>query len=363
MRSNRGGAPLWQTAMICLGEAARNVATGTTRAALGALGLLIIVLGVVATDALAAAQVFTQQRAVADGGGATHIVAADGAISPQRCLALSGLRGVVGVMALREADARLPVLAMPHTAPATYEVAGDVEAVLGGVRTSRMGIWLAEGLSARLGAGPIPLADGSQAQVLGTFPYPDDGRSSRLATVTLLPVTADGAFDACWLKVWPHEPASVALLDSALEPGVENAERSVLNPTFGEPHSTADLLQARPTRPLLLVGLVATGGLGFALVWMRRVELSLALHLGVRPPQQRWQVLVETSAWALPAAALGAAVAGAVSAPGASPAEAAWLAREVAILTAALTALALAGALSATLLIREHKLFAWTKDR
>lgn len=348
---------------IFLGEAARNVATGTTRAVLGALGLLIIMFGIVAADTLAAAQVFAQQREVAGGGGATHIVAAEGAVDAGRCLALTGLRGVVGAIALRAADARLPVLAMPHTAPATYEVAGDVGRVLGGTRTSPAGIWLAEGLAARVGPGPIPLADSTEAQVMGSFAYPSDGRDSRLATAALLPVTAEGRFDACWLKVWPHEPGSVAFLDSALEPGTENAERSVLNSKFGEPRATVDLLRERPTRPLLLVGLAAAAGLGFALIWMRRVELSLALHLGVRRWQQRWQVLLETSAWGIPAAALGAVVAGAVGARGTSAAEAAWLGREIAIVSVALTALVLAGALAATLMIREHKLFAWTKDR
>ena len=253
-----------------LSEAIRNVNSGTTRAVLAAAALLVILAGTVLQDALAVQHVFIDQRAVRTGGGATHIVAAPAGINGQQCLALRGLKGVVGTIALREVPDRLDLLAYPHSKPALYDVAGGLAEVLDAHPSGPPGVWLSEVMATRFGSGPLAMADGSSAVVAGTFPYPDDGRNSQLASAALQPVPPFGRFDACWVTIWPHDDASLALLDTAIVPGTENATRQQLNPTFGTPTPTITLLRTRSTRWLPIVG---------AAIWVVLEELLTSFRI------------------------------------------------------------------------------------
>lgn len=346
-----------------LSEAARNVASGTTRAVFGALTLLVILAGTVLQDAVAVEQVFIAQRAVRAGGGATHIVAAPAGVDGQRCVALRGLKGVVGSIALSEVPDRFDLLAYPHSKPALYDVAGDISSVLDARPSMPTGVWLSDAMAARFGGGPLPMADGASAFVAGVFPYPDDGRNSQLASAALQPVPPSGRFDACWVTIWPHHEASLALLDTAIIPGTDNVTRQQLNPTFGTPAPTISLLRTRSTRWLLAIGAAASAALGYTLIRTRRVELSLAQHLGVRAAQQHLQLRLETLCWAFPASALAAALTLVVATAHTTAPEARWFLAHILIGIATCLVAALAGSQAAALTIVENKLYLWTKDR
>lgn len=346
-----------------LSEAARNLASGTTRAVFAALALLVILAGTVLQDALAVEHVFIAQRAVRVGGGATHIVAAPAGIDGQRCVALRGLNGVVGSIALREVPDRFGLLAYPHSKPALYDVAGDIPSVLDARPSMPTGVWLSEAMATRFGSGPLPMADGTSVVAAGTFPYPDDGRNSQLASAALQPVPPSGRFDACWVTIWPHDDASLALLETAIVPGTDNVTRQHLNPTFGTPAPTITLLQTRSTRWLLAIGAAASAALGYTLIRTRRVELSLAQHLGVRVTQQRLQLGLETLCWTFPAGILAAALTLVVTTAHTTAPEARWLLAHILIGVATCLVAALTGSQAAALTIVEKKLYLWTKDR
>lgn len=346
-----------------LSETIRNVDSGTTRAVFGALALLAILTGTVLQDALAVQHIFINQRAVRTGGGATHIVAAPAGIDGQQCIALQGLTGVVGTIALREVPARFDLLAYPYSQPALYDAAGDIPEVLVASPSGPPGVWLSEVMATRFGSGPLAIADGSSAVVAGTFPYPDDGRNSQLASAALQPVPPFGRFDACWMTIWPHDDASLALLDTALVPGTDNVTRQQLNPTFGTPTPTIDLLRTRSTRWLLAVGAAVSAALGYISIRTRRVELSLAQHLGVHGPQQRIQLGLETLCWALPASALATTVALITTTAHTTAPESRWLLTHIMVGVAASLIATLTGSLAAALTIVEKRLYIWTKDR
>lgn len=355
-----GGAMRWSS---ILSEATRNVASGTIRAMLASLALLVIIAGTVLQDALAVEHVFIAQRAVRTGGGATHIIAAPAGIDGQRCVALQGLKGVVGAIALREVRDRFDLLAYPHSKPALYDVAGDIPATLDAQPSGPPGVWLSEAMATRFGTGPLAMADGTSALVAGTFPYPDDGRNSQLASAALQPVPSPGRFDARWATIWPHDEATFALLSTVVVPGTDNVARQQLNPAFGTPTPTISLLQTRSTRWLLVIGAAASACLGYTLIRTRRVELSLAQHLGVRATQQHIQLELETMCWALPASALATTITLVVTTANTTAPEARWLVTHILVGVAACLVATLTGSMAAALTITGKKLYSWTKDR
>lgn len=346
-----------------LSEATRNVTSGTTRAVLASLALLVILGGTILQDAFAVQHVFIAQRAVRAGGGATHIVSAPAGIDGQRCVALGGLDGVIGAIALREVRDRFDLLSYPHSKPALYDAAGDISSALDAQPAGPTGVWLSESMATRFGTGPLAMADGSSAVVAGTFPYPDDGRNSQLASAALQPVPSAGRFDSCWVTIWPHDERSLALLETALVPGTDNVTRQQLNPAFGTPTPTITLLQTRATRWLPLIGAVLSAALGYTLIRMRRVELSLAQHLGVRATQQHIQLQLETMYWVLPASALATTIALVATTVSTTAPEARWILTHIVVGVTTCLVAALTGSLAGALTIIEKKLYLWTKDR
>jgi hypothetical protein len=111
----------------------------------------------------------------------------------------------------------------------------------------------------------------------------------------------------------------------------------------------------------LLVSLVP----GFSSVWIRRLELSSALHCGAGAWATRSMVAVESLVWALAAAGLCVpfiAAACGVNGDGASAETQEVLAVQVRSVPA-MVAGSVAGAVAAASLVRERHLFRYFKDR
>ncbi|MFJ6678617.1 hypothetical protein ACIQLK_05735 [Microbacterium sp. NPDC091382] len=351
-----------------LGESFRNVRSGTTRALLGVVALFSILLGTVASDGLAASDIFSSQRAVRASGASVVTVSALGGIDGERCASLARVHGVVGAFALREAPARLTLDAMPDTSFALYETTGDPVAVLGGRSTSD-GLLMSSQISTLLAAADRPLLSVANevepVRVDGVFNYPDDGRNSQLAAAFLASTAASGAFDSCWFSLWPPSEELAGLASLVVMPGVDASSVSIgqLNQTFGRATTTDELMQTRTTRYLPPAGALLAFVLTFLMIRSRRVELSVARHLGQSARGQVGQLLIETATWALVTTLAAFAVMTPFATASLTAREVEWVLEVLTLNVAVVFLFSLIGATAATLTISSRRMQSWSKDR
>lgn len=102
--------------------------------------------------------------------------------------------------------------------------------------------------------------------------------------------------------------------------------------------------------------------LGVASIWMRRVELASNIHAGAKRRDLRLQHLLETVAWAVPAAVVCTGI-GFVLALSLAPAEAVSLCLRTTQLTGSLLLGALIGAVAGVQFMRERDLSRFVKGR
>lgn len=344
-----------------LREAWRNVTSGTTRALVGTVLLAAILIGVGLVDGLARRDVFLDQRAYRAAGGHISTIQASGEIDGARCVALNEVPAIRGAVALRERG-MLHIDVLPDNPVPRYAVAGDPVALLGGERGAEGGVALSGSVAERLGVAPgavVSTTDG-ETRVSQVFHYASDGRNPVLELAALSPVPSEGRFDQCWVAVWPPNQFLDGLLLSTVD--TNDVELGRLNTLPGEPQATQDVLAARPTRFIPFLGAALAALLGFAMTKLRRVELALALQLGVRRRDQLLQVVLESSSW------LGAAlvVAQATLMPtlaGLTTGEANWLAVAGALDSVGITLAAEAGVLAGLATVATGKLYGWARDR
>lgn len=350
-------------------EAWQNICSGTTRALLGTLVLAILIGGALTLDGLAARAVLLSQKNVVAAGAATILVSSEGRIDGVRCLALGELNGVRGAVALRSIPERLPLDSLPATRPALYEYAGDPLRVLGGSGRDDLGgvllsSLLAEQLHAEVGS-VLPLA-GEQRAVDGMIRYPDDGRTTMLASAALarVPVTS-GRFDSCLYTVWPLAGALESFASTAVDSDAEAQSPTVtyLNTTLGTPRTTVTLLDERATRVLVPIAAGAAALLGFLFVWMRRLELAVARHIGQSRGAQSAQLLTETLPWSVVAALLGTVTSVLVTARNLTFDETTLIVHEVFVHGAGIALATLLGTILAACLISPRAMQRWAKDR
>ncbi len=344
-----------------LREVWRNVESGTTRAVLGALVLAATLIGVGLVDGLAKRDVFLAQRAYRSAGAHISTIDSRGKVDAASCTALGEVPAIQGAIALRERGViRLDVI--PDNPVAVYEVVGDPASLLGGDGAPEGGVALSHSLAERLGVVPgsvISTAEGS-ANVAQVVTFANDGRNPILELAMLVPVPATGQFDQCWTAVWPPDSFVDGLLFSTV---VDNeAELGRLNRSQGEPTSTQALLEARPTWFLPFLGAGAAAMLGFGLVRARRVELALALQLGISRRAQLMQVLLETCVWLVTGFVFSATALSPVL-RSLTADERLWMVKAGVTDLAGITCAAVAGTLIGLASISAQRLISWAKDR
>lgn len=350
------------------GECVRNIQSGTTRAAVGVVMLTGVIVAAFSLDGLAMRNSLLQQRELLNSGASTITVTAPGGIDPERCAALSDVPGVRGAFALRAADRRLTIGALPDSSVSVYDVVGDPLDVLGGATTEPTGIFLARQLAHELSVVPgddLALLEVEPAGVAGVFNYPDDGRNSLLAASVLQPSPGFGEFDSCWFTLWPPSEALESLGTSVLISGIDlgAVTTAQLNQSAGRPGPTHVVLAQRSTRYLPVGAAILAALTAFTLVRLRRVEFATARHLGQTRSSQVLQILIETSSWALTSVAVAAAVLLQVLTSFLTNNEVALVLTNLfAGLTGVLLA-ALGGATAAALSISERRMHAWSRDR
>ncbi|KFI61933.1 hypothetical protein BCUN_1838 [Bifidobacterium cuniculi] len=301
-------------------EAARNIASGTTHAALYALLLAVVMVGCAGAELLQLRGIQRQIDEFVSAGASTYVVDAAGRIDARSCESLAGLDGVQAAGALRTADARLTLARIPSTALPTLEATpGALRALVSGdSATTRSlaadefdGVWLSRQAADTSGAatGSLEaLLDGGNVRIAGVYESPDDGRSGTTAYALVEPVPVEGTFDQCIVKAWPvpqsmESLALVSVGDVGTDPNDQPRVRQ-FNTKLGAELDATALFEHRATT--VMTPLAAVGGLalGFVAIRLRRLELASALHCGVPKTALMLQSLMETCSWTVAALAL-----------------------------------------------------------
>ncbi|MDR1449809.1 MAG: hypothetical protein LBI84_06365 [Propionibacteriaceae bacterium] len=366
---------------VIVSEAGRDLARGVTRAGCCAAALGLALAGLVAVDGLAVRRLIAQAQEFQDRGAATLIITLAGGVDGRLCDALARQPGVRAAGAVRvEADPLL-FAQLPDSPVSFYSVSPGFAAMLpaatgpdgAGLLVSRE---VAErfgfSLGSRIDLAPSTAADNRSGWAAGTsrtagwYDYPQDGRPPGFGYAALAPTPADQRFDQCWLDQYPVVPATSDLLYSVILPDADTEtsppQINQHNGSLGAPTDPAAAYGQRPTAwAAAAAGLVGLA-VGLLAVAARRVELASNAHAGQRRLDQLAAVGLETAAWALTAAAVGAAALAGVS-RGLEPADRLAVARSLAGVVWAGVAGAMAGAWAAALVIRPSKLFAYAKER
>lgn len=354
-----------------LDEAWRNTRTGASHFTLLALGALVIVGGLATAETLTVNALVHRARDYVDAGGDITVIATppgldDGhSLDGASCEALASLPGVTAAGALRTSDQKLTLAALPHNPYGVYEASPALRDVLDVTGTpATPGVWLPDAVAAATRSAAdttLPLSDGTTLRVSGIFDYPNDGRPVQLLNAIVTPVTAQNAFDECWIRSWPTAPGLIELANSLL---AADADPDVivttgrLNGTLAATFDGASQFAARPTAPAAPVAFVAGAVLGAVAIRTRRRPLAHHRHLGVPVTAQALQTLVETLAWAVAASIIAVAGTGALATANAFLQT--WsLALRVIVLGATGC---IAGALLALTTIREASLFRYVKE-
>ncbi|WP_146192048.1 hypothetical protein [Bifidobacterium catulorum] len=370
-----------------LGEAVRDLITGTTHACALAVSLACLIALLAGADWMTIAGIQRQTDEYVASGGSTWVLEYNDHIDGAACDRLASLDGVQASGAVRQTDESLVFAALPSTGVPIYETTPGALAVfaLGTTGTQSeygagdlssappiQGVMLSTDAAApfRAQSGQrLALKDGRNVDVSGVFDWPEDGRKAGFSYAALAPVPAgsEDAFSQCWVRTWPQTTDIESLLRLAADNRATDSTQapptvSRLNTSKGAALDSAFLFSSRLTAAAPWVALVISAALGFVATRMRRLEMASALHCGVPKTALLAQIMMETLVWSLSGALL------------ASPLPAwIWLAGSVAEASAVIGALlcvfvtavigALSGAAAAVLLTRESRLLRYFRNR
>lgn len=347
-------------------EAWRDITSGTARTVAFALLLSAVTAGLVAADLLAVQSMTAAAEKFRSSGASVATIAAKGRIDAAACEALSTVAGVRAAGAIRKNDRGIVAAALPSSSIPVMEATQGFPALLRATDTPGAGVVLSDQVAdaLRLEAGDtLRTADGATL-VTGTYRYPTDGRRPGLGYAALVPVPDQGAFDECWIDVWPASAQTRPLLQTTLLTGSDEGEQPVLsqlNTTLGTEFDGHTAFEERITRHAAALALLLGLGLGYLSVRTRRIHFASALHAGVRRTSLAAIIALEILSWTAPAAILTASTAAVLIATGATDADAsALLAAQIAIPAVIGPYLGAAVGLALT---RERHLFRYFKDR
>lgn len=369
-----------------MGEAARNVASGTARAGVFAAVYGTLLTTLLAVDAAAVVSLADEARRYRSSGAATVTVSLTGGIDGVACEALAKVPGVVAAGALRTAARPVIPAALPRSPLDVYEVSLGFLDVLdagrgssvdigksarGGERTRIAGIVVGGEAAELLGASPgTDLAtDRGELAVAASYPYPADGRRPGFGWAALVVFDAATTYDECWLTVWPSSAAvrAVAMTSiAAAAPSAAPADARVQIGQLNTQHGVAFLGFARfsgrstAIAPLVGVGIAVIAAV--VAVRVRRLEFAARLHDGSSRMSVVILALVESLVWLAPSSLIAVASAAAMSVAS-PPADAAAIVSAAAAASAAALLGGMSGGFAAVCLVRERHLFAYFSDR
>lgn len=283
-------------------EAIRSLLTGASRAALWAVLLGAVTLGLATADQRAVVTLANQAHTFRDSGAATWLLHGLGGIDPVRCERLVEVEGIRAAGALRPVG-KAAFLTAPATDVALLDATPGLADVLG-VRPSMAtaGVWLSESASALLGANPgtiLPTASGT-VPVVGVYSYPEAAHERGPAHAVLAVNPLTGRYDQCWATVWPTSEATLALLYTAFAGDRSQPPATTqLNQRLGAAFDGHAAFASRVTGVAVFVAAAAGVLIGVASARARRLEIASALHARVPKTALAWQFLIETALWTL----------------------------------------------------------------
>ncbi|NMM97609.1 hypothetical protein [Bifidobacterium olomucense] len=307
-----------------LGEAWRDLITGTSHACALAVGLACLIVLLAGADWLTISGIQKQTDEYVASGGSTWILEYPNHIDGAACDRLISLDGVEAAGAVRQSENKLAFAALPSTSVPLYEITPGAANVfiLSATGTQWRNGELQESESAPPNGGgallssevakpfqvqsgqSLVLKDGRILDIAGVFDWPDDGRKSGFSYAVLTPVPADPsvAFGQCWVRAWPQTDNIESLLRLASDgtANVTTAERPQihkLNTTKGSELDSAVSFESRLTAYVPWIALAVASILGFGATRMRKLEMASALHCGVPKTALLAQIESETLAW------------------------------------------------------------------
>lgn len=393
-----------------LGEAWRDLVTGTSHACALAVGLACLMALLAGADWLTIAAIQKQTDEYVASGGSTWIMEYNNRIDGAACDRLVSLDGVQAAGAVRQTDQKMTFAALPSTGVPVLEITpgaanvfmlsttgtgwgsgagGVADAASGSVGTSSekaAGADDGAGTSATVVNGvllskeaadpftvsagqTLALKDGRNVTVAGVFDWPDDGRKSGFSYAALTPVPADSesAFSQCWVRAWPETDNLESLLrlageGAAADAGTERPQIYKLNTSKGSALDSAGLFGARLTVYAPWIALAAALALGYIATRMRKLEMASALHCGVPKTALLVQIELETLVCAVAGVLLVSPLLGWVWLENADAEAAALTDTLLRVPVAAMVGVML-GACMAVLLTRESHLLKYFKNR
>lgn len=351
-------------------EAWRDIATGTAGSLALALLLTLICYGLLGIDLLTISRLNDEAARYQSSMASVRVVAAPEHIDPLACAALNTIPDVRAAAAVRTSKTGIRALALPGTTITAYDSVGPIERVLHADSTSQTpGIIIAQQVAETLGltAGDGLALEHGDTTVRAVFPWNEhDGRRSGYAYSAFIPAPTSGAFDECWIDMWPiNEEVISQALTAVIPSGSRDpvqVERYSLNASAASRFDGPQRYSDRATRYGAATAIGAAAVLGALNAWRRRLEIASDLHAGVTRTDMTLKLLMET---ALPAVAspfiASPLIVWIITANAAQDRGA--MRMLAGTTTIGIACAVLAGALAASALIRERRLFIYYKRR
>jgi hypothetical protein len=286
-----------------VGEAIRNVRTGSTRAGLLALILVLASTALLAVDAAMIGALQERAQNVRTQAGAIRVLVAEDAIDPIACSNLDELKGIEDAGSIWPLNP-IHLLALPRVEVPLFEVSSGVARILKLPRVRPGGMYISESLAERWHAREGSRLDTSTGTVMidGVYEYAeDDGRDPRFANAIVVVGVATERASECWYSVWPPSNSSDRYAYGAMvaaEQEESAPQIAPLNPTVGQRFDFAREYTTRVTA-LTSGGVVLLFGmLAFSFTARRCLEVAGNLHAGARRRDVLAGIATETLIWA-----------------------------------------------------------------
>lgn len=288
-----------------IGEAMRNISSGTSRA-LSLTLLLSLFTGVlIGTDITLSKHVLEAAKTFRESGSSVIILNSAGRIDGDKCDQLALLPGVHAAGSIRLNEIQLRPAATPNAPVVGYEISTGFLNLMNLPPDAQGGLALSRDASETLavGTGDQLVLESNAAKVHGVYDWQDDGRRGGFGYAALLPAVSDIGFDECWVDAWPAPNNLDQHLYNAQIPSVDVPKDrptvSQLNTTLGTSFDGQRMYQERLSALAPWFAFIVSPFIGYFSVRVRRLEHASSLHAGVTKIALSAILAIETSVWVL----------------------------------------------------------------
>lgn len=290
-----------------VGEALRNIRTGSSRAGVLASILVLVSTALLGIDAAAIGALQERASTVRAQAGGIRVLIAENVVDPTACSNQDKLQSITDAGPIWQLDP-IHLLALPRVEIPFFELAPGVARMLDFPSILSGGIYIPASLAERWHAREGSRLETSTGTLVinGIYGYSEnDGRDPRLANAIVIIGNAHANASECWYSVWPPSTASDQYVYGAIVStgeGDSAPQIAPLNPTVGQRFDFTREYTTRATAltsaaVVLLFGILALSGIN-----RRRMELAGNLHAGGHRRDVVAGIAAETFIWASAAA-------------------------------------------------------------